>query len=94
MMTEEQLATACKALSHPARIRILKQLLEEGRCVCGHIVELMPLAQSTVSQHLKILKEAGLVQGEIEGQATCYCVDQTAVLQMVAGLTALVDIRS
>ena len=63
----DDLGRLCKALGHPARIRIIKHLLEENRCVCGRIVEVLPLAQSTVSQHLKILKEAGLILGEVEG---------------------------
>jgi DNA-binding transcriptional ArsR family regulator len=69
-------AALCKALAHPARIMILRHLLRVNRCVCGHIVEIMPLAQSTVSQHLKILKESGLIKGEVEGPKTCYCVDK------------------
>ena len=71
----DELANLCKALGHPARIKILQHLLMEDRCICGRIVEVLPLAQSTVSQHLKILKESGLVQGEVEGPKTCYCVD-------------------
>lgn len=73
---EDELACFFKALGHPARIKILRHLLEENRCVCGRIVEILPLAQSTVSQHLKILKESGLVLGEVEGPKTCYCVDR------------------
>lgn len=71
---EQELATLCKALAHPARIRILKILSEKRACVCGEIVEVMPLAQSTVSEHLRILKQAGLVQGEIDGPRVCYCI--------------------
>lgn len=73
---ESFLADVCKGLAHPARIHILRQLMAEDRCVCGRIVEALPLAQSTVSQHLKILKEAGLVRGEVEGPRTCYCIDR------------------
>lgn len=72
----DELANLCKALGHPARIKILQHLLAEDRCICGRIVEVLPLAQSTVSQHLKILKESGLVQGKVEGPKTCYCVDK------------------
>ena len=72
----EKLAILCKALAHPARIKILRHLLHEDRCICGRIVEALPLAQSTVSQHLKVLKEAGLIRGEVEGPATCYCVNK------------------
>jgi len=71
----DMFAKVCKALGHPARIRILKYLKEENRCICGQIVEMLPLAQSTVSQHLKCLKEAGLIKGEVEGLCTCYCID-------------------
>lgn len=74
-LDDDCIAACCKALAHPARIAILRQLLAEGRCICGRIVEVMPLAQSTVSQHLKILKQAGLVTGHIDGPKTCYCVD-------------------
>ena len=71
---EQELAALCKALAHPARVRILKILLQKKSCVCGEIVEVMPLAQSTVSEHLKILKQAGLVQGEVDGPRVCYCI--------------------
>lgn len=69
----------CKALSHPARIKIVEYLKEIDRCICGEIVEILPLAQSTVSQHLKILKESGLVKGEVEGPRTCYCLNKTVL---------------
>jgi len=72
---ENRVADFAKALSHPARISILKTLAEKNECICGEIVEVMPLAQSTVSQHLKELKNAGLVQGEIEGATSCYCIN-------------------
>jgi len=78
----DEAAGLCKALAHPARIRILRHLLRVDRCICGHIVEIMPLAQSTVSQHLKILKESGLIRGEVEGPKTCYCVDKTKLALM------------
>ena len=68
------LADIAKALSHPARIRILKILTEMNVCMCGDIVDLLPLSQSTVSQHLKELKRVGLIQGDIEGPKVCYCV--------------------
>jgi DNA-binding transcriptional ArsR family regulator len=69
------LAKYAKALSHPARIAILNLLIQKQACICGDIVEELPLAQSTVSQHLKVLKEAGLIKGEIEGSTVCYCID-------------------
>ena len=70
-----QLAEFAKALAHPARVAILRFLAEKNTCICGDIVDALPLAQSTVSQHLKALKEAGLIQGEIEGPRSCYCID-------------------
>ncbi len=76
---EIKLARYAKALSHPARIAILKTLIEKNECLCGEIVETLPLAQSTVSQHLKALKEAGLIQGEIDGPKSCYCINPAAV---------------
>jgi ArsR family transcriptional regulator len=75
----DMFAKVCKALGHPARIRILKYLKDENRCICGQIVEMLPLAQSTVSQHLKCLKEAGLINGEVDGLCTCYCIDLKAL---------------
>jgi ArsR family transcriptional regulator len=70
------------ALAHPARIAILKTLAQHKECVCGEIVEVLPLAQSTVSQHLKVLKDAGLIQGEIKGPASCYCINPKALEQL------------
>lgn len=69
-------AAICKALAHPARIRIVAHLRAIDRCLCGEIVDILPLAQSTVSQHLKCLKAAGVIKGEIEGPRTCYCLDR------------------
>ncbi len=69
------LADVAKALSHPARIKILKILSGMNACMCGDIVELLPLSQSTVSQHLKELKRVGLITGEIEGPKVCYCIN-------------------
>jgi ArsR family transcriptional regulator len=71
----ELLADTCKALSHPARLAILQTLAHRGTCICGEIVDVMPLSQATVSQHLKILKNAGLISGEIDGQKSCYCIN-------------------
>lgn len=85
----ERLAAMCKALGHPARISILNQLLREDRCICGRIVEVLPLAQSTVSQHLKVLKDAGLIIGEVEGPKTCYCVDRAQLAALAAAISAL-----
>jgi DNA-binding transcriptional ArsR family regulator len=72
---ENRLAKYAKALAHPARIAILKMLASRATCVCGDIVDELPLSQSTVSQHLKELKEAGLIMGEIDGAKVCYCIN-------------------
>ncbi len=85
----DRLAAICKALAHPARIRILAHLKSIDQCVCGQLVEVMPLAQSTVSQHLKILKTAGLINGEVEGPRTCYCINHDAVKELKELLTHL-----
>ena len=74
-----QLALLCKALAHPARVQILRLLVKRNACVCGDIVEALPLAQSTVSEHLRVLREAGLITGEIEGPRVCYCVNEKAL---------------
>ncbi|WP_439883155.1 ArsR/SmtB family transcription factor [Pontibacter sp. MBLB2868] len=71
-------ASYAKALAHPARIAILRVLLDRTTCICGDIVEQLPLSQSTVSQHLKELKDAGLIKGEIDGKKVCYCIDEKA----------------
>ena len=65
-----------KALAHPARVAILQLLIKKQACVCGDIVDELPLSQSTVSQHLKELKEAGLIKGDIDGAKICYCIDE------------------
>ena len=76
---DAEMARYADALSHPARIAILKVLAERRECVCGEIVSILPLAQSTVSQHLKVLRESGLIQGEVDGPKSCYCVNPKAV---------------
>lgn len=75
---EQDLAAFAKAMSHPARIAILKVLAQKNECVCGQIVDSLPLAQSTVSQHLKELKTAGLIDGTIDGPRSCYCINWKA----------------
>ena len=74
--SEIEIAEFAKALAHPARIAILKHLIDAKSCICGDIVDELPLSQSTVSQHLKELKNAGLIKGNIEGNAICYCIDE------------------
>jgi DNA-binding transcriptional ArsR family regulator len=78
---DQDLATLAKALAHPARIAILKELARHQSCICGEIVEVLPLAQSTVSQHLKELLQAGLIKGTVEGKKSCYCINQGAFRQ-------------
>ena len=75
---EQGLANFAKAIAHPARIAILKLLAERNECICGELVSELPLAQSTVSQHLKELKNAGLIQGTIDGPRSCYCINWKA----------------
>jgi len=75
---QNDLALSAKALGHPARIAILQFLIKTKSCVCGDIVDELPLSQSTVSQHLKELKNAGLIKGDIEGPSVCYCIDEKA----------------
>ena len=72
---DDDVAMVAKALAHPARVQILRILLARSTCTCGEIVEALPLAQATVSQHLKVLKEAGLIRGEVDGPRVCYCAD-------------------
>jgi ArsR family transcriptional regulator, arsenate/arsenite/antimonite-responsive transcriptional repressor len=85
----EDLARLSWALAHPARVRIVRLLLSRTSCMCGEIVEEMPLAQSTVSQHLKILKETGLVQGEVDGPRVCYCINPSALAKLKQLITNL-----
>lgn len=89
--TQNELAAIAKAMGHPARIAILQFLAERKACVCGDIVEELPLSQSTVSQHLKELKNAGLIKGEIEGPSVCYCIDEKAWVKAKAFVNNLFD---
>ena len=84
--TEKQksIAQLAKALGHPARVAIIEYLLKADDCICGDIVNELPLAQPTVSQHLKELKNAGLIRGSIEGNAICYCLNEKAVEKLQA----------
>lgn len=76
---QNEIAGIAKALGHPARIAIIEYLVKVNACICGDIVNELPLAQPTVSQHLKELKNAGLIKGSIEGNSICYCVDEKIV---------------
>jgi ArsR family transcriptional regulator len=84
----ERLAALAKAIAHPARVAILHLLTRKEGCIVGDIVDELPLAQSTVSQHLKQLKEAGLIRGEVDGPRICYCIEPA----VVAELKALVEV--
>lgn len=86
---DDELASLAKALGHPARIKILRLLLRRLACVCGDIVDELPLAQSTVSQHLKVLKEAGLVRGDIDGPRVCYCIEPRALRRLKVLIAAI-----
>jgi len=87
--TDREFARLAKALGHPARVAILRRLIERGECVCGQIVSELPLAQATVSQHLRVLKDAGLIQGEVDGPRVCYCANPDAVRRLAALIGAL-----
>ncbi len=87
--TADDFATLAWAIAHPARVQIVRLLIGREACVCGEIVDQLPLAQSTVSQHLKILKESGLIQGEVDGPKVCYCINRNRLKELkqyVAGL--------
>jgi ArsR family transcriptional regulator len=86
---DEELAALAKAIAHPVRIQILRILDRRTSCICGDIVDELPLAQSTVSQHLKVLKEAGLIRGEVDGQRVCYCLEPRALRRLKALMAAL-----
>lgn len=90
-----QISRIAKALSHPARVAILRELARRNECICGHIVELIPLAQSTVSQHLKELRKAGLISGEIGGKRSCYCINPQAIQESVVAVQSfLAELQS
>jgi ArsR family transcriptional regulator len=88
--TGVRLAKLCKALGHPARLAILRQLAaRRGTCTCGEIVSQLPLAQSTVSQHLKVLKSAGLIVGEVDPPRVCYCLNERAIEELKRAVASL-----
>jgi ArsR family transcriptional regulator len=89
---DEELARYAKALGHPARVKILRFLLEREECMAGALAEVLPLAQSTVSQHLKVLREAGLIHGVVDGPRICYCADETRIDQLRGLLGGLVSL--
>jgi ArsR family transcriptional regulator len=81
---QNETASLAKALGHPARIAILEHLLKVNSCICGDIVNELPLAQPTVSQHLKELKSAGIIKGSVEGTSICYCIDETTISRLLS----------
>jgi ArsR family transcriptional regulator len=87
--TDQRLAALAKAMSHPARIAILRILAERNTCICGEIVEVMPLAQATVSQHLKDLLDAGLIKGTVDGKKSCYCINWDTMASFSAQFNTL-----
>lgn len=89
--TQNRVAELAKAIGHPARIAILEFLIKKNACICNDIVDELPLSQSTVSQHLKALKEAGLIKGEIEGASICYCIDEKVWKEAQTLLNKLFD---
>jgi ArsR family transcriptional regulator, arsenate/arsenite/antimonite-responsive transcriptional repressor len=89
---EIALADLAKAIAHPARIAILKILAQQKSCICGEIVEGLPLAQATVSQHLKELKAIGLIKGTIEGKTSCYCIDWQVFNQFINQFGAFAEL--
>lgn len=85
------MAEFAKALAHPARVAILEILAESNMCICGDITERLPLAQSTVSQHLKALKTAGIITGNIDGVRTCYCLDYESIDELRSMMGSLLN---
>jgi ArsR family transcriptional regulator len=81
---DEELASLAKAIGHPARVQILRLLARRNACMCGDIVEELPLAQSTVSQHLKVLRDSGLIRGDVDGPRVCYCIEPRALRRFKA----------
>ncbi len=90
-LKDNRIATFAKALAHPARVAILQLLIKRQACICGDIVEELPLSQSTVSQHLKELKAAGLIKGDIEGTKICYCIDEEQFEKAVREMSGLLE---
>ncbi len=86
---DESVAKLAHGLGHPARVAIVRLLHRRGTCVCGEIVDRLPLAQSTVSQHLKVLQQTGWIQGEVDGPCVCYCIEPAAAKKLDRLLTSL-----
>jgi ArsR family transcriptional regulator, arsenate/arsenite/antimonite-responsive transcriptional repressor len=91
---QNKLASFAKALGHPARIAILDVLIHNDNCICNDIVEQVPLAQATISQHLKELKDAGIIKGSIQGNSICYCIDTDSFKDMMNFLEGIKNIQT
>jgi DNA-binding transcriptional ArsR family regulator len=89
--TQNRTAKLAKAIGHPARIAILEVLLKRNTCICGDLVDELPLSQSTISQHLKELREVGIIKGDIEGTSVCYCIDEKVWKETQKGLNKMFD---
>ena len=87
--TDQNLVDLFRALGHPARLRMLRLIIQRKACICGEIVVELPLAQATVSQHLKVLKQAGLITGQIKGPAVCYCLAPGAISSLLRAIAQL-----
>lgn len=79
---QNHMSALCKAVGHPARIAIIEHLLSVDSCICGDLVDHLPLAQATISQHLKELKSVGIITGSIEGNSICYCIDREKMMEL------------
>lgn len=88
---QNKIATLLKAMAHPARVAIIEYLMKANKCICGDIVNELPLAQPTISQHLKELKQAGLIQGSIEGNTICYCIDEKTIEEIHSYFNDLIE---
>jgi ArsR family transcriptional regulator len=88
-MDVDDVARMCKALGHPARVRLLKHLAEYGQCYFGSLTDILPLAPSTISQHVTILKEAGLIHGSSDVQRVCYCINPERLAQLKLAIGSL-----
>jgi DNA-binding transcriptional ArsR family regulator len=84
---QNEIAKVAKALGHPARVAIIGYLVQKNACICGDIVNELPLSQPTVSQHLKELKNAGIIKGDIKGNSICYCIDEQVISDMIDNLS-------
>ena len=91
---QNSLANIAKALGHPARIAIVEYLLNQKECICGDIVSELPLAQATISQHLKELKIAGIIKGSIEGNSICYCLNEEMIVEFSSFLSNITSVLS